>query len=445
MNKYIVPVQLGDETFYAYNYLDNDLSDRITIITSPGETIDLSRYFGNIDGATITGDFIDGTATDMSNISTKADAADGTHTGTVTLPNGTTLKFAVVFNPPYYGAYNIIYKDSEGDAPMFIAYNEDPDLSYNKGNKLIATGTYHADATADAVFTLAPRGEGFTISAQGQYLKSPNLSWYNHIMFSGNAADAGTYLAEELDVKGTCKLRSIGEGFNIVSKYDYSIMGNNNVFNPEWSTFAITPVTTYPFTVPASGLATLCLPFHVVLPTGIQAFDCEASDIAYDADKGAAVCYMQAIAGPGETLKSGTPALIKAPAGEYLLTITMDDAAARTSLPASLLCGNYLKQELPSAGEAKTFLLQQEDAAGTAIWSMQTSGTLAANVCRLEWVVPAEMGGISDIVPDFSKSTGIGDITASPKNNLIFNLGGQRLSAPRKGVNIIGNTKVIVN
>lgn len=445
IDKYIIPVSLGDGTFYAYNYLDNDLSDRITIITSPGETIDLSRYFGNIEGAMVTGDFINGTASDMSEIHTRADAADGTHIGTVTLANGTTLKFAVVFNPPYYGAYSITYKADNGDAPVFIAYNEDPDNSRNKGNKLIATDIYHADATADAVFTLAPRGEGFSISAQGQYLKSPTLGGYNHIMFSGDAADAGSYLAEETSVKGTYRLRSTGEGINYVNDYDYGIFGNDAVTKPALSTFSITPVTAYPFNVPASGLATLCLPFHVVLPAGMQAFDCGASDIAYDFGKGAAVCYMQAIAGPGETLKSGTPALIKAPAGEYLLTITMDDAVARTSLPASLLRGNYLKQELPSAGESKTFLLQQEDAAGTAIWSMLTSGTLDANVCRLEWVVPAEMGGISDIVPDFSKSTGIDDITASPKNSLIFNLGGQRLSALQKGVNIIGNTKVIVN
>ncbi len=444
LGKYLTPVTLSDGVFYAYNYLDNDLSQCITVVATKGGTIDLTRYFGTLSGAKVTGDFIDGEATDLSNISLKADAADGSHIGTVTLLNGTTLKFAVVFNPSYYGAYNITYKAANGDAPVFIAYNEDADNSKNKGYKLIAEGTYTADAPADKIFTLIPSGEGFSISAQGQYLKAPTLASWNHIMFSQKSNEAGTYLVEETGNEDVYKLHSTGSGFTYVNDYDKSIFGCEPSSKEDLSTFTFTPVNEYAFTVTSAGMATLCLPFNVILPEGMQAFDFAESSIATGADNDTYVCTMQAIANPGDVLKRGTPVIIKANEGTHNLGITMNDNEARTSLKGSLLRGNFVKQELVQGENATKFIFLAPDG-NIGFYRMQDEGgTIGANKCWMEWNVPADMSEVRVVMFDFSTATGIREITTTSQNNAIYNLSGQRIQTLRKGVNIIGNTKVII-
>ena len=105
LGKYIIPVASNTGTYYAYRCLTNDLSAICTVIADAGRTIDLSSYFGELTNVTITGDFINGTATDIKAVAVKANAADGSHTGTITLADGTVLKFAVVINPAYNGVY----------------------------------------------------------------------------------------------------------------------------------------------------------------------------------------------------------------------------------------------------------------------------------------------------------------------------------------------------
>ena len=190
LGKYIIPVNNG--AYYAYRYLTNDLTAKVTIIANKNVAIDLSEYFGELTGATVAGDFIEN-GTDFKNITIKSDAADGAHTGTITLTDGTVLTFVVVLNPAYYGVYNITYKNGDSDAPVFVGYNDDKDNSNNVGYKLIAEDTYSADTLVDKMFTIVPKSTGYSISAQGKYLKQPTLSGWNHLMFSDNAAEAGTF------------------------------------------------------------------------------------------------------------------------------------------------------------------------------------------------------------------------------------------------------------
>lgn len=444
LDKYIMPIRTSDGTYYAYSYLDNDLSGKITIVANAGDAIDLTKYLPGLTNATVSGDFIDGKATDLSCIRIKSDAADGNHTGIVSLANGTKITFSVVLNPAYYGTYHINYKDGGKDAPVFIAYNEDEDNSKNKGYKMIATGTYTADAPVDAIFTLAPCGGGYSISAQGQYLKAPTLGGWNHIMFSKDANEAGSYLIEETETADVFKIRNTGSGINYVNDYDKGIFGNDNANKPELSTFTIVPVDKLQMTVSTIGYATLCMPFNVVMPEGMQAFDCAASDITRDDEEDVYICTMKAIANPGETLKAGTPVIVKAAGGDYQLAITMNNDGTRSSLSGSLLRGNYVKQNLVQGDVVKKFIFMKPEGQDLGFYRMQETGTIAANRCWMEWAVPTEMAEARRFILHFSGETGINDITATNSSNLIYNLNGQRLSTPQKGVNIIGNTKVII-
>ena len=449
LGKYIIPVNNG--AYYAYRYLTNDVTAKVTIIANAGTTIELTEYFGALTDVTVTGDFIDGTATDLSNVAIKSNAADGSHIGTITLTDGTVLTFAVVINPAYYGVYNINYKDGDKDAPVFVGYNEDNDNAKNVGYKLIAEGTYSADALADKMFTIVPKGAGYSISAQGKFLKSPTLGAWNHIMFSDNADEAGVYLIEETGTDtGIFKMRGTGSGINYVNHYDKLVFGNDKSDKENLATFSFSEVVSYPFTVTEAGLATLCLPFNVMLPEGMTAYDMALANVN-EGSEGVYTCSMQSIAASGNTLKAGTPVIVKAEAGDYTLRVTMSDKWAIASLPGSLLRGNFVKQELPQGqgNDPKKFIFADGDY-GVGFYRMQDSGTMDANKCWVEWTTLAGQAEAHAFLLSFNDETGIGDVISSGQpedsaSHLIYNMAGQRLYAPQKGLNIIGSRKVVVD
>ena len=447
LNKYIIPIEMSSGIYYAYRYLDNDLTTKVTIIANAGTSIDLTQYFGPQESATVSGDFIEGNATDLKKIIIKSDAADGSYNATLTLSDGTVLTFTVVLNPAYYGVYRINYKNGGNDAPVFVGYNEDVDNSRNKGYKLIATGTYQADAEADKMFTITPNGSGYSLSAQGLYLKNPTLGGWNHIMFSDNADEAGTYLIEQTSTDGIFRIRSTGEGINYVNDYDNLVFGNDKSTKENLSTFSIIEATTFPFTVSSAGIAPLCLPFNVVVPDGMYAYDMTSANVI-EGSEGVYTCNMQVIASQGETLKKGTPVIVKAGQGNYNLSISILDNNAKTSLPGSMLRGNFLKQGLAQSNSPQKFILSNGDN-GVGFYRMQESSLMEANKCWMEWSTPLGQADARAFVFSFNNETGIDDLISNDQtqdnaSHLIYNIGGQRLNALQKGLNIIGNKKVIV-
>lgn len=447
LNKYIIPIEMSSGIYYAYRYLDNDLTTKVTIIANAGTSIDLTQYFGPQESATVSGDFIEGNATDLKKIIIKSDAADGSYNATLTLSDGTVLTFTVVLNPAYYGVYRINYKNGGNDAPVFVGYNEDVDNSRNKGYKLIATGTYQADAEADKMFTITPNGSGYSFSAQGLYLKNPTLGGWNHIMFSDNADEAGTYLIEQTSTDGIFRIRSTGEGINYVNDYDNLVFGNDKSTKENLSTFSIIEATTFPFTVSSAGIASLCLPFNVVVPDGMYAYDMTSANVI-EGSEGVYTCNMQVIASQGETLKKGTPVIVKAGQGNYNLSISILDNNAKASLPGSMLRGNFLKQGLAQSNSPQKFILSNGDN-GVGFYRMQESSLMEANKCWMEWSTPLGQADARAFVFSFNNETGIDDLISNDQtqdnaSHLIYNIGGQRLNALQKGLNIIGNKKVIV-
>ena len=387
----------------------------------------------------MTGDFVDGTASDLTKVAVKENMADGAYTGTLTLADGTVLTFAVVVNPKYYGVYRIDYKNGSTDAPVFIGYNEDKDHSGNVGYKLMAEGVYHTDAEADKLFTIAPCGTGYSLSAQGKYLKSPTLGGWNHIMFSDNKDEAGAYLFEETSTADLYKIRSTGSGINYVNDYDNLVFGNDKSDKENLSTFALAEVTNYSFTIPAGGIATLCLPFHVVLPEGMSAYDVAMANVSAGADSDEYICAMQPVASPGEVLRAATPVVIKAVGGEYQLAITMEGAGAVTGLAGSLLQGNMLKCSLAPTEAERTFVLTD----GEGFLSVKAY-TLSANQARVVCDATAEMAAARVLRLDFDATTSVEQVVSSDEEQIIYSVTGVRLMTPQKGINIINNRKVII-
>lgn len=394
LGKYIIPVAGLNGTYYAYRYLSNDLTSVCTVVASTGGFVDLSTYFGELEGATVSGDFIEsatGTSTNFKALPIKSDAADGSHTGTITLTDGTVLTFAVVINPAFNGVYRISVKSYMNDsgtktidpaASVMVSYNTDNiDTFKSVGYKLVAEGTYSAAAAADTYFTITPLGLGYRLQAQGMYVCAPqDLSKWGHILFSDNSTDAGSYIFEETgEDTDVFKIKNATGNNPYLNAWDKYIFGNETA--SKYSTFTFTPLTKYTVNVPSTGYTTLYLPFNVVLPTGVTAYTVEPAKIVDDGNGGYGYILTQ-VAGAGETLLGGTPVIVKAAAGDYNFGVTVDNTGAKTSA-SSALRGTYFAKDVSSPETAKAYTVTVED--GVLVFARVDAETpVAANSCWLE-------------------------------------------------------------
>ena len=383
--KYMIPVSDGYSTYYAHRHIANDLTSIVTIYTKKGETINLAPYFGELSGATVTGDFIEGEVTSLNSVPVKSTATDDSYTGTVKLADGTSFTFIVSLEPAYNGVYRLkaMTCGDAGAQPLtnpgnlFIAYNTDAtDLFGSVGYKLVANGTYSSSAVADEYFTIAPLGNGYSLQAQGLYVKAPqDLASWGHIMCSENSIDAGVYLFDEVDGENLVVLHN-DTGDNIwansyLNVWDKNILGNES--SSRYSKFAIEQVTTYPLTFPANGEAVVCLPFNIVLPEGVVAYD------VIDVDD-AGRYEIALLAASGEKVMAGTPVILRGEKGAACeLGVTVDNSGAKGALTGSLLRGNFIKQQLNVDNAISKYTFNAENAsfnllaasteiAGNSVW-----------------------------------------------------------------------------
>ncbi|MEE1316564.1 MAG: discoidin domain-containing protein, partial [Prevotella sp.] len=156
------------------------------------------------------------------------------------------------------------YMDDSGAhdfaADVFVAYNTDAtDNPKSSGYKLIATGTYTASVEADKYFTITPNDNGYTLQAQGLYVKAPqNLSKWGHILCTDDVSVAGYYLLEDVD-DNLYKLVNNQNGNNHLNAWQSQKFIFGNETSSKFSKIAYEKVETYTLTVPASGVTTLCL------------------------------------------------------------------------------------------------------------------------------------------------------------------------------------------
>ena len=341
--------------------------------------------------------------------------------------------------------YQINYKNGSSNAPVFISYNTDSDNSQNVGYKIVATGEdYSAESEADQLFTIVPSGNGYSLSAQGKYLKAPNLEKWEHLMFSDNKEEAGSYIFEEVENE-IFRLRSTDEGINYINDYDKLVFGNDRSDKENLATFSITEITDYPFHMTDLGVAPLCLPFNVVMPAGMYAYDIPSTNIKEGDREEEYVCIAKVIAHPGQILRKGTPVIIKAMPGEYRLGITTSENGANDSFTNSILHGNYVMQNLNQSEEDMIFTFaHREDSIG--FYRLPETGlAIASNSCWIECPTHSVQSDIQVLTLLFEEEgSAIEEIESTSSKHTIYNLSGQRINTPQKGINIIGNKKVIV-
>lgn len=418
-------------------YIRNSTCGEVTIVAKAGETIDLTAYFGPLEGAIVSGDFIDGIVFDLSKVPIRRDASDGSHIGVLSMADGTIHSFSVIIGDTYYGAYHINYNGN----PLFMAYNTTHDSSKNEGYKLISPDHSEPSAAGDEIVMVRPVGNGYTLSVQGKVLKEPRLVGWGHIMFSDDEADAGKYLFEETATAGVYKIRSTSEGINYVNVYkEHGVAGNDKSTKAGLATYTLERVDSFPMTLPVDGIAAACFPFNVVIPENVCAYDAIASNIVYDAAIDAHTCTVSPVACSGEILRSGTPVVISGSEGVVEFPVTMSDYNAKTSHPQSLLKGNYVSQTLEQGSDATKYTLLLRD--GRAEFSAVGGAvSIGANQCWLECSMPE----VSNMLIGFGESVGMHHVPSVSQDgsSRVYTIAGQSLDKPRTGINIVDNKKIL--
>ncbi len=279
------------------------------------------------------------------------------------------------------GYYHISFMNGEVEVPLFIGYNTENDDwvgDDHMGYKILGKGVYTNEAEADKVFTIVPQGEGLVISAQGKYLKAIDFNTWNHIQFADEKSAAGVYLFHETDLAGAFKIQGtgmndgVGEHNNFLQVYNTDgklIVGPNP--DTVAHSFKITPATTYAV---AEGLTTLCLPFNVVLPEGVVAYDIvNATEETLESGEN----LLTEIAVAGDSLLAGTPVVLDVKAATSL-TITTNSSGAKGAAQGSLLRGSFVKHTL-GVGTSKNYILHDRK-----FEQVTVTTEMPANSC---WVV----------------------------------------------------------
>ena len=170
---------------------------------------------------------------------------------------------------------------------------------------------------------------------------------------------------------------------------------------------------------------TLCLPFAATIPEGVEAYT-----LTYTS--GATVTAAK-IDG---TIPANTPVLLN---GEGDVTFTgAGSVNAAATNAGGALTGVFEETAVPE----NSFVLQN-GGSGLGFYKVTTSD-IKANPFRAYLTAQAYTSRLAIVFADEEEEvTGIQTVKAASADKKIFNLNGQRMAQPKKGLNIIGGKKVL--
>ena len=167
-------------------------------------------------------------------------------------------------------------------------------------------------------------------------------------------------------------------------------------------------------TVTSAGWATFVPSFNVTIPEGVEAYYVSA------------VSTTATLTQVETAIPAGAPVLLKAAEGTYTFTQAASAAA---------IDGNRLKI---SDGEAMNVLVLYNGDQGVGFYNWSTE--LPAGKVYLD--VPAP--GRDFIGFSFGEATGINAVESAKENGAVYNLAGQRVAQPTRGLYIVNGKKVVM-
>jgi hypothetical protein len=145
-------------------------------------------------------------------------------------------------------------------------------------------------------------------------------------------------------------------------------------------------------------------------------------------------------------LKAGTPVVIKAPAGDYDLSIVPAGEDAKSGVPNSMLHGTYVSTLISDVGKIP-FTLDKPSGSEAGFYKVADSGTaISANQAWVELASYTDIVSLSFKVDD---PTGVDNIGTTPSEAVgfqpMYDLSGRRLTTASDGrITIQGGKKTFV-
>ena len=134
--------------------------------------------------------------------------------------------------------------------------------------------------------------------------------------------------------------------------------------------------------------------------------------------------------------------ITEAPAGEAIIVKAAEGAyvVPTASATPAAVAGNLLKPALTDITADGSQYILADGSEGVAFYQATTGSTIAAGKGYLEFTG----SGVKAFTFDGDNATGINDLDANANlNEPIYNIAGQRMSKMQRGINIIGNKKIL--
>ena len=196
------------------------------------------------------------------------------------------------------------------------------------------------------------------------------------------------------------------------------------------------------YTVPTSGIGTFSAAYNIIIPEELTAYYCTTLKTYEDGNLGIKVSKLE-----GGVIPANTGVLLEGPASRsYMLTATNEEATAPVG--NSLVAVVESEHIAATNGDYTNFMMSGGKFIRIADESEDVK--MPANRAYLP-LLTADISGSNAkeimLLWDDKEATGIESLTPNPSpmgEGSIYNLNGQKLSSPLKGINIINGRKVIV-
>ena len=242
------------------------------------------------------------------------------------------------------------------------------------------------------------------------------------------------------DVTNELRFGTYGSGEYYTGKMDDACLYNRALSAEEIAALYTKNGTTI-YTVPASGLGTFSAVFNFIIPEELTAYYCTTLKTYKDGSLGVKVSKLE-----GGIIPANTGVLIEGPANQsYTLLATNEE----TTAPAcnSLVAVVESKHIAATDGDYTNFMMK----GGKFVKIADDNASMPAHRAYLPLLTEAISGSNAKEIMlywDDEEATGIERMrnvdNEIMRNENIYNLNGQKLSAPQKGINIINGRKVIV-
>ena len=296
----------------------------------------------------------------------------------------------------------VVYATPSANAPKYVLAGS--------GFQLAETVAALADATATSidatgVIALTDRPDLYPASKIELTTANPNC------LIIANANQLSN--ANNVIVSGTCNNLLLTDNYPFKAPADFTAKS-----------------ATYNTTINTTAMAgTLCLPFAATIPGGVEAYT-----LTYTSGDDAAVATKITTG----TIPANTPVLLNgSDSKEFIGASVAVDVDADATNVSGAMTGVFEATYVPE----DAYVLQN-GAEGLGFYIVAAANTITAKPFRAYLTASTPARSLKIVFDD--ETTGINEVNVV-KDKSYFNLGGQRVSKPTKGLYIMNGKKVIVN